>query len=213
MKNVQGKIPVLLSLSFVFAIVAVGAVRLASWSGYARAGGAGLIALYLVWLGIEARVAVGEIGRGSTSLDRSTLEVYAVGRALTVVTALALGAAPSPTRLALGVGIFGLGVGLRLVAIHQLGRFYSHRVRVSAEQHIVDRGPYRVLRHPAYTGMLLAHAGFVVVFFDPIAAAVLALFFVPAVVARILVEEKALMSLDGYANYCRTRARLMPGVW
>jgi protein-S-isoprenylcysteine O-methyltransferase Ste14 len=131
-----------------------------------------------------------------------------------VTLALGLADAPgSPARLAFGLAVFVVAVALRLLAIRELGRFYSHRVRVEGDHRVVDAGPYRFLRHPAYTGMLLAHAGFVLVFFHPVAAAALLLVFVPAVVARIRVEEAALANLDGWTAYSRTRARLLPGVW
>jgi protein-S-isoprenylcysteine O-methyltransferase Ste14 len=213
-KNLQGKLPILLSVGFVTLIVALGAEKLASWGGAARVAGAAIVVLYLAWLALEARVATSEIGKERTSLDRGTLEAYALARALTVTLALGLGGPPAtPLRLAAGAALFASGVAFRLHAIRVLGRFYSHRVRVAGDHEVVDHGPYRFIRHPAYTGMLVAHAGFVTAFFHPVAAAALVLLFVPAVIARIRVEETALASLAGYAEYSRSRARLVPGVW
>jgi len=214
MKNLQGKLPILLSVAFVASVLAFGGVKVASWSGAARWIGGGVLALYVAWLLAEARVAVGELGKGATSLDQGTLEAYALGRAITVISALALEApAGGAARMALGAALFAGAVALRLAAIRELGRFYSHRVRVVGGHRIVDTGPYGVVRHPAYTGMLLAHLGFVLVFFHPLSLAIFALLFVPAVVARIRVEEQALMKLDGYADYSRARRRLLPMVW
>jgi protein-S-isoprenylcysteine O-methyltransferase Ste14 len=214
MQNLQGKLPLILSAAFAIAIISFGAPDIAAWTGATRTLGACILLLYLAWVALETRVAIGETRRAHTSIDKSTFELYAVGRACTVLVALALGSPePSPLRLAIGFAIFAFGVSLRVLAIQTLGRFYSHRVRVADDQRVVTRGPYRFLRHPAYTGMLVAHAGFLAVFYHPLAVAAFALLFVPAVVARILVEEKALMSLDGYADYKKSRARLVPGVW
>lgn len=211
-RRFQGKLPILLSALSVVIVVALTARSVAT-SGWTRAI---VPALYLAWLIVEAKVAAREVDRAETRLDRGTLELYAAGRALTVILALAFGGtrAVSLPLLLVGAGTFAFGVGLRLVAIRALGRFYSHRVRVSSEQTIIDTGPYRFMRHPAYTGMLLAHAGFVVACFHPAALVALLCVFVPAVVLRIRVEECALLgAIPGYAEYCRGRARLLPLIW
>lgn len=207
MKRFQSHLPILLSVAFVVTIVAL-ATRLHAWSALA------FVALYLVWLAIEAKVAIGETGRETTRLDRGTLELYAAGRAATVITALGLATPSSLPIMVAGALLFVAGVAFRLVAIRTLGRFYSHRVRLSGDQQVVTAGPYGLMRHPAYAGMLLAHLGVVLFFSSWPALAVFAVLFVPAVVARILVEERALeQALDGYREFQRGRARLLPLVW
>jgi len=206
MKSLQSRLPILLSLIFVITIVSL-ATRLHVASAFV------FVALYIGWLVIEASVALSETSREKTNLDRGTLELYAAGRALTVITALSL-ATPGPTALAaIGAALFVAGVAFRLVAIRTLGQFYSHRVRLSGEHRVVDSGPYRYVRHPAYVGMLVAHLGVVLFFFSWPALAVFAILFVPAVVARILVEERALDGLPGYREFAQHRARLLPMVW
>jgi protein-S-isoprenylcysteine O-methyltransferase Ste14 len=100
-----------------------------------------------------------------------------------------------------------------LVAIRQLGQFYSHRVRVQSEHKIISQGPYRFVRHPAYTGMILSHLGFSLFFFNTWTLGFWALIHVPAVVYRILVEEKALFQIKGYPEYARNRKRIIPLLW
>lgn len=51
------------------------------------------------------------------------------------------------------------GLLLRWWSFVTLGSYFSTVVRTSADQRVVDRGPYRVLRHPSYTGLLLAALG------------------------------------------------------
>jgi protein-S-isoprenylcysteine O-methyltransferase Ste14 len=61
--------------------------------------------------------------------------------------------------------------------------------------------------------MILAHCGFVVCFFNVTSAAILLLILAPAVILRIHVEERVLFELDGYREYARNRARLIPLLW
>ncbi|GAA0766093.1 DUF1295 domain-containing protein [Ideonella azotifigens] len=216
MKHLQERLPLILSISFVTAILVLTLWRLSAWADPARLLAFAFVGAYLLWLAVEARVAVGEIGKGQTGLDRGTLELYAFGRAVTVLAALALAPAQQAigAQAAGGFVLFVAAVLWRLNAIRELGRFYSHRVRLRGDHQIVDTGPYRFMRHPAYTGMIFAHLGLVLFFFSWPAAALLVLLFVPAVVLRILVEEKALMStLAGYREFSQGRPRLLPLVW
>jgi protein-S-isoprenylcysteine O-methyltransferase Ste14 len=189
--------------------------KLAAWDGIMRIGGAAFLACYVLWLLLESRVAITETKKGETRVDRGTCEAYALGRALTVITALAfptMWTEPGPW-MALGFGVFAFGVAFRLIAIRTLGKFYSHRVRVMGDHQVVQSGPYRLVRHPAYTGMLTAHVGVVIFFFNPYALASLLLMLLPAMVLRIRIEERALFTLSGYPEYANNRNRLLPLLW
>ena len=95
-------------------------------------------------------------------------------------------------------------------------RFFSGVVRIQTERghHVVDSGPYAIVRHPGYSGNLMAAIGF------PLALSSLWAF-VPAVlvlivtVTRIRLEDRTLQDkLPGYAEFTtRTRFRLLPGMW
>ena len=73
-------------------------------------------------------------------------------------------------------------------------------------------GPYRFVRHPAYVGMIVAHAGFVALFANPASVVALVLM-VAAIVGRIRVEERTLLTIPGYAHYAEGRPRILPAVW
>lgn len=235
-RKLQGILPILLSISFVITISILVYLSLPSWSGWNKKAALTLVGFYIGWLGIEGQVAVSETKKNETHTDSGTLEIYAFGRAATVITALAVPLfwpqtwpetrpeiwpefwnENTPWRLnsrSLGILIFLSGVTFRLWAIHTLGRFYSHRVRIAVEHFVIQAGPYQWIRHPAYTGMLIAHAGFVLFFFHPIALAVFLCIFLPAVVVRILTEETTLLSeIPGYAEYAMGRKRLLPFIW
>ncbi len=185
------------------------------WQEAMLAAGAFVVGIYVLWIIIELKVARQESSMETTSLDRGTYEFYVLGRILTVFSALLL-----PTYwevpsywLPAGIVLLLAGISIRLFAIRALGQFYSHRVRLSGNQQIVKHGPYRVVRHPSYTGMLLAHAGFVIFFFNWITLAVYLVVFVPAVVHRILVEEKVLLTMEEYASYSKNKKRVIPFIW
>lgn len=195
-------------------VAGLAAYKLSYWRGLPLWIGAGVLAAYVAWLFAERQVSLSEPDKGETKRDLGTCEVYALGRALTVLLALALPTVvvPLPVMVA-GVALFLFGVLFRLWAIRTLGQFYSHRVRLVGDHKVVSTGPYRKVRHPAYTGMLTAHLGFVLVFPNIGAALALGALFIPAVVRRILVEERSLFELDGYPEFAAGRKRLVPFVW
>jgi protein-S-isoprenylcysteine O-methyltransferase len=59
----------------------------------------------------------------------------------------------------IGVGVFAAGLGLRWWAIAWLGRLFTFDVAIAADHRVIDTGPYRLIRHPAYTGSLLSFVG------------------------------------------------------
>jgi protein-S-isoprenylcysteine O-methyltransferase Ste14 len=60
---------------------------------------------------------------------------------------------------AAGVGIAWLEIGLRWWAFNTLGRLLTFTVMTSPDQPVISNGPYRALRHPAYTGARLTLIG------------------------------------------------------
>lgn len=114
-----------------------------------------------------------------------------------------------------GAGLFAAGTVLRWWSIVHLGRFFSVDVAIACDHRVVETGPYRFVRHPSYTGLLLQCAGLGVVLGT---AGSLLVIIVPAFLVlfhRIRVEEKALLANFGkdYELYTRRTKRLLPGVF
>lgn len=191
------------------AVVALaGAVALQVISG--RFAAAAYAVAYLVWVLSEARITVGSPRQSAA--ERRTLLPYAGAR---VATALAAAYSEPVVSAEVGIvfaAIFLGGVTLRAWAIRELGAQYSHRVLRISEGGLIRSGPYRALRHPAYTGMLLANIGFVSYFASPASLAALALL-AAAIFWRIRVEERVLFESPEYREFASIRHRIVPGVW
>jgi protein-S-isoprenylcysteine O-methyltransferase Ste14 len=112
----------------------------------------------------------------------------------------------------LGLGLLISGSLLRRYCWRALGQFFTGNVRVQQGQTIVQNGPYRLVRHPSYTGGTMMHVGcgFALVNW----MAVLVLFATTAIgyLYRVRVEEKALVSGLGeaYREYMQRTKMFVP---
>lgn len=176
------------------------AVRPETWESSVRLGTV-LLNLLVGGLILARRPARRE---GSTAAVLASLPSLAVGFA---AAALAPGPAEWPTQ---AIVTFLAGVTLVLAAFSTLGRSFAILPSV---RRIATGGPYRFVRHPAYTGQLLlllaCHlAGPTWWTVLPLAAAL------PALALRIRYEERLLATSEEYAAYAsRVRWRLVPAVW
>jgi protein-S-isoprenylcysteine O-methyltransferase len=57
------------------------------------------------------------------------------------------------------IGLIWVGIALRLWAVATLGRFFRKSVFLQTDHKLVTSGPYRILRHPSYTGSLITMVG------------------------------------------------------
>jgi protein-S-isoprenylcysteine O-methyltransferase Ste14 len=115
----------------------------------------------------------------------------------------------------LGLVLMVAGIAVRGWAILTLGRFFTVDVRVHADQVVVDRGPYRWVRHPAYTGLILFFLGVGLALTNWASLLVVTIMPTGGLAIRIRSEERALTAGLGepYRRYAAHRPRLFPGVW
>jgi protein-S-isoprenylcysteine O-methyltransferase Ste14 len=122
---------------------------------------------------------------------------------------------PGIAAFAAGLVILVAGLVLRGWSFKVLGQYFTHVVMVSSDQQVIASGPYRVLRHPSYTGVILAAIGIGLTTANWAGLAGLLLVTVAGLVWRIRIEERALTATLGerYLAYAAQRKRLVPLVW
>jgi protein-S-isoprenylcysteine O-methyltransferase Ste14 len=178
----------------------------------------------LIWLVPEAlgtgRQMAKTTRKAASLQDRSSLGIliglqwaglalnFALGRWLP-------GATISGQRTALflvGVFLIPLGVALRWCAIRTLGRYFTRDVAVSTDQQVVQSGPYRLIRHPAYSGTFLTMlgVGLAMTNWASLVALLSCVFLGHSY--RVRVEEKALIRAIGqpYIDYMQRTRRFIP---
>lgn len=165
---------------------------------------------------IEERGARQSVKSQKATGDKSTLPVLNMATFFSIVAAILLGYArvaelPRWTFLA-GLAIYLFGIAYASWAAITLGHFYAPTVQVQFDHKVIDKGPYRFIRHPRYAGGLLAFLGLGLALQSW--AAVLTLLIVMGLgyVYRIRVEEKFLIAELGndYIEYCKKTKRIIP---
>lgn len=113
----------------------------------------------------------------------------------------------------MGLALMLGGIAFREWAVVVLGRYFSVVVAIEADHHLVTHGPYRWLRHPAYTGGLIATAGFTLALGSLLMVLPVIVVLLLAFSYRICREEKLLLTTFGslYGDYMARTWRLLPG--
>jgi protein-S-isoprenylcysteine O-methyltransferase Ste14 len=163
------------------------------------------------------------MNRGGTRQDRGSLfvviatSIAGVGGAFILAHAAqsaGVGVARWPLFI-VGTVIVILGIALRQWSVLALGKFFTVQVQIRSDQTVVDTGPYRWVRHPSYTAIIMSFVGIGVALENWLSLLVLIVVPTIGLVVRIRVEEKALLASLGepYRAFSVSRARLIPKVW
>jgi protein-S-isoprenylcysteine O-methyltransferase Ste14 len=114
----------------------------------------------------------------------------------------------------LGVALYAGGGALRLWPVFVLGPRFSGLVAIQTGHKLVTTGIYRVIRNPSYLGLLINALGWALAFRSTVGI-LLALLYVPPLIARMHAEEALLHSHFGeeYDAYRARTSRLIPGVY
>jgi protein-S-isoprenylcysteine O-methyltransferase Ste14 len=143
-------------------------------------------------------------------------QVVATGAAFAIASRATSGALPDRVWLFwAGLALVIAGSLLRRHCWRMLGTSFTGAVVVSPDQAVVERGAYRYVRHPSYTGGALLYLGIGVALANWISIVVLMLCVTVGYGYRVFVEERALaMTIgDPYRRYMRRTKRFVPFVF
>jgi protein-S-isoprenylcysteine O-methyltransferase Ste14 len=173
------------------------------------------------WAVAEIALAIKTTGGGERG-NRTHIALFAAsyaGFALAILIAANVESLSMPGGgwwpVVVGLSIFLAGVAFRYWAIVTLGRFFVFVVAVQEDHRVVDSGPYAIVRHPGYLGLLAAVGGLGLALGNWLALAVC---FLPPLIGftrRIVAEERVLSEELGepYRAYAARTRRLIPGIW
>lgn len=181
-----------------------------------------LFALCALWCASELWVALRRRA-ADRSRDAGTLRLLLV----TIYACVALAAwsasqgwlpFPATWRTPLywtGCALMPAGMLLRWWSIRTLAEYFTIDVAIRDDHRIVRSGPYRVLRHPSYTGALATFYGFGLALGSGVALLLMLLPVTAAFLWRMKIEERVLADAfpDDYPAYARDTWRLLPYLW
>jgi protein-S-isoprenylcysteine O-methyltransferase Ste14 len=183
-----------------------------------------LLVLLIAWPASE--IVLGIVRRKGESAaeirDRGSFRMLWVTIAIAVTAAVFLQfvragrmAASHRALHLVATGLLVAGLAIRWTAILTLGRFFSTNVAIQDGHTIIRRGLYRRVRHPSYSGLLLAFAGLGVTFGSWFSLAAVMIPVLTAVLYRVRVEEDALVETFGseYLEYRRRSWCLIPWIY
>lgn len=119
----------------------------------------------------------------------------------------------SPAVTATGTFLAVSGTILRAWGIWTLGKYFSVHIEIKDRHELIESGPYRFIRHPAYAGNLLQAVGIPLIlnaYYSLSISAVLVFLFL----YRLKLEEETLLrEVNGYKDYVKRTYRLVPKIW
>lgn len=154
--------------------------------------------------------------------DRGSMKVIMAAGSIGSLAAFVIAAFPAfqmvhARKIWFAAGLILLlgGSWLRRHCWRMLGQHFTGDVKASAGQPVIDRGAYRWIRHPSYTGGLLMYLGTGLALTSWLSAASIALAGAAGYVYRVRVEEQALhANLGGrYKEYVQRTKRFVPFVF
>lgn len=176
--------------------------------------------VYFVW--ILSEIILNRLLRAGksdkASADKNTL-LYLW---LTIISSIAIGVFVSKTTRfpiiragwfeILGCILIIVGIIFRLIAVRQLGKFFTVDVTIRENHQLVQSRLYKFLRHPTYAGSLLSFLGMGLSLNNWLSFAIVFLPTLLAFVHRMNIEEKVLTEQFGkqYADYIARTKRLIP---
>jgi protein-S-isoprenylcysteine O-methyltransferase Ste14 len=169
------------------------------------------VAFWIYWLVASVGVKAGQSRSGRVVAIR--VGIILVVLLLARSRALRAHDVTNPWWQGVGLAIFLLGLALAIWARLYLGRNWGMPMSRKEDPELVTTGPYHRVRHPIYTGIILATIGtaIAVSLYWLVAAALLGAYFIYSA----FMEERLMASLfpESYPEYKRSTKMLVPFVF
>jgi protein-S-isoprenylcysteine O-methyltransferase Ste14 len=179
--------------------------------------------LGIIAVGIEVVLLISKRVKGEQDITTDARSLHAIVRTIGIGIGLTLFfrvLLPHPvftrTLFEYVAGLLVLsGMALRWTSIFYLGREFTVQVAIIEGHRLTTSGPYRLIRHPSYAGLLLMFLGLAIHSNHPVGIIALTLPVFWAISIRIRIEERAMESYFGveYAEYRKRTKKLIPHVY
>ncbi len=175
----------------------------------------------LAWILLEIWIFYRERGKVHKNTDNNTRWINVLAVLLAIVLGNMFANVPyyamrgANTRFFIGTIVIWLGWILRLWSVATLGKFFRTTVMIQKKHVVIESGPYQILRHPSYAGMLLMLTGVGIGMGNWIGLALMEFVVLIAFVKRIALEEKTLVQSLGrnYRDYMKRTKKLIPFIY
>ena len=184
-----------------------------------------LVLITTIWIGYEIWLVIRDNarGKGKTVLDKGTryinfIAIWAGITAAAILSGVSKFFFPGGRTGAgffLGIAIMLIGMALRFWSVFTLGASFRTTVETHGDQKMISNGPYKLVRHPFYSGLILTCCGFGLALLNWLSLLIVLILPLSALLYRIHVEEAALVSSFGsdYIEYQKHTKKLIPWVW
>lgn len=162
-------------------------------------------------------------GKGRTAIDRRTRYYNFVSLIIAISGAAIISWIPlfqfnrrgTSIVFWIAILIICLGLFLRYWSIHLLGKYFNTTIELEDSQKIIQKGPYKWIRHPSYSGIILFCIGYGLAVQNWLSLIIAISLPTIALLYRIKIEEETLAKGLGadYEVYQKKTKKLIPGVW
>jgi protein-S-isoprenylcysteine O-methyltransferase Ste14 len=184
-----------------------------------------LILIPAIWIAFEIWLVVRDNsrGKGKTAIDKGTrcLNFIAITAGITaaaILNGVSKFIFPWGRTIPVffvGIAIMLMGMALRFWSVFTLGAAFRTTVETHTDQKVVRHGPYKLVRHPSYSGWLIICCGYGIAVQNWLSLLIVVILPLIALLYRIHVEEVVLVSTFGsdYIEYQKRTKKLVPWVW
>jgi protein-S-isoprenylcysteine O-methyltransferase Ste14 len=177
---------------------------------------------WIIWILFESWVFIRERKNVDKSEDKSTRGINVIS----IILAIIIGnlfikvkylsiSGSFHSHLILAIIIIWAGLCLRFWSVQTLGKFFRTTVMIQKGHRVVKNGPYRYIRHPSYTGLLLTTIGVAIGMENWIGLILMVLIVFISLKKRINLEEEVLQKSLGeeYTSYIKNTKKLIPFIY